>query len=141
MPGSPDLILNADFVSRHHYIVFPVRKGGRVAAVVHDLSANGTLLNDTLVGLNNTRGLDDGDEIELSPGIKLRFHSSHAKSSRFDEKYSSLKQLVAGTCTKCREKATRREFTWSLPTLTLGTHFQRVFLVFSWDFVTLISWT
>jgi len=118
MPGSLDLILNADFVSRRHCIVFPVRKGGRVAAVVHDLSANGTLVNDTLVGFNNMRGLGDGDEIELSPGIRFRFHSSHAESSRFDEKYSSLKQLVAGTlstCTKCREKATGREFTSVTP--------------------------
>ena len=57
-------------------------------AVVEDLSANGTFVNEAFVGRNKRRELKEGDEIAIVEAARFVFrYPSHRGTHGFRQKY------------------------------------------------------
>ena len=84
-------------MSNRHCLLFSENKGGDVVAVVEDLSANGTFVNEAFVGRNKRRELKEGDEIAIVEAARFVFrYPSHRGTHGFRQKYSMQEQLGKG---------------------------------------------
>jgi serine/threonine-protein kinase Chk2 len=90
--------------------LFAEKKGGDVVAVLEDLSGNGTFVNDTLVGRNKRRELNEGDEISILNEARFVFRYPLKRNThRFRQQYTLLQQLGKGHFASvylCVEKTT-----------------------------------
>jgi serine/threonine-protein kinase Chk2 len=90
--------------------LFAEKKGGDVVAVLEDLSGNGTFVNDTLVGRNKRRELNEGDELSILNEARYVFRYPLKRNThRFRQQYTLLEQLGKGHFASvylCVEKTT-----------------------------------
>lgn len=97
-------------ISNRHCLFFSENKGGSTICIVEDLSQNGTYVNDKLVGRNQRRELNDGDEISILDAARYLFRYPRTKNSNgFHQQYTIQEQLGKGhfaTVYLCVEKST-----------------------------------
>jgi serine/threonine-protein kinase Chk2 len=90
--------------------LFNEKKGGDVVAVLEDLSGNGTFVNDTLVGRNKRRELNEGDELSILNEARYVFRYPLKRNThKFRQQYTLLEQLGKGHFASvylCVEKTT-----------------------------------
>ncbi|KAL7269578.1 serine/threonine protein kinase [Rhizina undulata] len=83
-------------------------------AILEDLSTNGTWVGGVVVGRNNRRNLNTGDEIEIAGGIQFIFrYPRHMRTSDFHNTYELGQQLGSGhfaTVYKAVEKKSGQEY-------------------------------
>ncbi|KAF2665869.1 serine/threonine-protein kinase chk2 [Microthyrium microscopicum] len=105
-----DMRINALTVSNRHCLFFAEHRAGNTYAMVEDTSANGTYVNDVVVGRNNRRELRDGDEVSIVDEARFSFrYPRHRASSAFKQQYVILDQLGKGhfaTVYLCIDKVT-----------------------------------
>ncbi|KAH7131988.1 kinase-like domain-containing protein [Dendryphion nanum] len=109
-----DRILDSFTVSNRHCLFFAENKGGDVVAVVEDLSGNGTFVNDSLVGRNKRRFLNEGDEIGIVDVARYIFrYPLNRDTHGFRQQYILQEQLGKGHFASvylCVEKNTGMRF-------------------------------
>ncbi|KAF2832194.1 Pkinase-domain-containing protein [Ophiobolus disseminans] len=92
-----DRILESPVVSNRHCLLFTEKKAGDVVAVLEDLSGNGTFVNDTIVGRNKRRVLQEGDEIAILDEARYVFRYPLVRNThRFRQQYTIQEQLGKG---------------------------------------------
>jgi serine/threonine-protein kinase Chk2 len=92
-----DRILESPTVSNRHCLLFTEKKGGDAIAVLEDLSGNGTFVNDTIVGRNKRRELQEGDEIAILDQARFVFRYPLVRNThRFRQQYTIQEQLGKG---------------------------------------------
>ncbi|KAH7062112.1 kinase-like domain-containing protein [Macrophomina phaseolina] len=93
-----DRIIKAPTVSNRHCLLFLEHKDGGAVAVLEDLSANGTFVNDAIVGRNKRRELQEGDQIHIVGEAKctFRYPRNQRSTNRFREQFSVQEQLGKG---------------------------------------------
>jgi serine/threonine-protein kinase Chk2 len=92
-----DRIISPVTVSNRHCLIFSENKGGDTIAVLEDLSANGTYVNEALVGRNKRRVLKDGDEIAIVDEARFIFrYPLNREANGFRQQYSLGEQLGKG---------------------------------------------
>ncbi|PWY77155.1 Pkinase-domain-containing protein [Aspergillus sclerotioniger CBS 115572] len=105
-----DLVINIPTVSNRHFLIFPETRKGDAVAILEDLSSNGTFVNDAIVGRNNHRELEDGDEVTILDEARFVFRYPRTRdTNRFLQQYRVLQQLGQGhfaTVYLCIERAT-----------------------------------
>ncbi|PYH47290.1 serine/threonine protein kinase chk2 [Aspergillus saccharolyticus JOP 1030-1] len=105
-----DLVLNIPTVSNRHFLLFPENRKGGSIAILEDLSSNGTFVNDAIVGRNQHRELEDGDEVTILDQARFVFRYPRTRdTNRFRQQYRILQQLGKGhfaTVYLCVERAT-----------------------------------
>ena len=105
-----DLVINIPTVSNRHFLIFPESRKGDAVAILEDLSRNGTFVNDAIVGRNNHRELEDGDEVTILDEARFVFRYPRMRdTNRFLQQYSVLQQLGQGhfaSVNLCIERAT-----------------------------------
>lgn len=105
-----DLLVDIPTVSNRHCLIFSETRNGDTVAVLEDLSSNGTFVNDSLVGRNKRRELEDGDEIAILDEARFVFrYPKNRDSSAFVSQYRILQQLGKGhfaTVYLCVERST-----------------------------------
>lgn len=95
--SSQDRIVSPPTVSNRHCLLFAENKGGDTVAVVEDLSANGTYVNEALVGRNKRRELNDGDEIAIVDEARFIFrYPLNRDANGFHQQYSLGEKLGKG---------------------------------------------
>jgi serine/threonine-protein kinase Chk2 len=104
-----DKIVDNPTVSNRHSLIFSENKNGGTTAILEDLSANGTYVNDHLVGRNKRRELEDGDEISIVGEARFIFrYPRKREGSGFRQQYTIQGQLGKGhfaTVYLCLEKS------------------------------------
>ncbi|RFU24493.1 hypothetical protein B7463_g11844, partial [Scytalidium lignicola] len=109
-----DLIIDDPIVSNRHCLIFTENKGGDTVAVIEDVSANGTFVNDHLIGRNNRRELQDQDEITILDKARFVFrYPKNRNTSAFSQQYTLLEKLGKGHFAEvflCVEKATGQRY-------------------------------
>ncbi|KAH8815205.1 kinase-like domain-containing protein [Xylogone sp. PMI_703] len=109
-----DLIIDDPIVSNRHCLIFTENKGGDSVAVIEDVSANGTFVNDHLIGRNNRRELQDQDEITILDKARFVFrYPKNRDTSAFAQQYTLLEKLGKGHFAEvflCVEKATGHRY-------------------------------
>ncbi|KAJ5766381.1 uncharacterized protein N7511_003997 [Penicillium nucicola] len=60
-----DRVLDIPTISNRHFLIFAENRKGDMVAMLEDLSSNGTFINEAIVGRNQSRELEDGDEISI----------------------------------------------------------------------------
>jgi serine/threonine-protein kinase Chk2 len=89
--------LQSPTISNRHCLLFPENKGGDAIAVLEDLSGNGTFVNDTIVGRNKRRELQEGDEISILDEARFVFrYPSYRDTNGFRQQYVIQEQLGKG---------------------------------------------
>lgn len=105
-----DRILESPTVSNRHCLLFTEKKAGDVVAVLEDLSGNGTFVNDTIVGRNKRRVLQEGDEIAILEEARYVFRYPLIRNThQFRQQYTIQQQLGKGHFASvylCVEKTT-----------------------------------
>ncbi|KAF9730685.1 hypothetical protein PMIN03_002635 [Paraphaeosphaeria minitans] len=92
-----DRQLRSPTVSNRHCLLFPENKGGDAIGVLEDLSGNGTFVNDTIVGRNKRRELQEGDEISILDQARFVFrYPSYRDTDGFRQQYALQEQLGKG---------------------------------------------
>jgi len=92
-----DRVIDEPTVSNRHCLIFSEARGGDSVGVLEDLSANGSFVNDAIVGRNKRRDLQDGDEIGILDVARFIFRYPQSRSSnRFKESYKIQEQLGKG---------------------------------------------
>lgn len=92
-----DRVLDVPTVSNRHCLIFSEARGGDNVGILEDLSANGTFVNDAIVGRNKRRELRDCDEIAILDEARFIFRYPRSRASnRFDQNYSIQDQLGKG---------------------------------------------
>lgn len=103
-------MLKLPTISNRHCLLFPENRGGDCIAVLEDLSSNGTFVNEAIVGRNERRELEEGDEITILDEARFIFRYPESRgSSAFKKEYRILQQLGKGhfaTVYLCVERAT-----------------------------------
>ena len=103
-------MLDLPTISNRHCLLFSENRGGDCIAVLEDLSSNGTFVNEAIVGRNERRELEEGDEITILDEARFIFRYPKSRgSSAFKKEYRILQQLGKGhfaTVYLCVEKAT-----------------------------------
>jgi serine/threonine-protein kinase Chk2 len=105
-----DLVLDILTVSNRHCLIFNENRDGDLVAILEDLSSNGTFVNEAIVGRNNHRELEDGDEVTIIDEARFVFRYPRTRdASGFTQQYRILQQLGKGhfaTVYLCIERAT-----------------------------------
>ena len=92
-----DYPVNIPTISNRHCLFFPETRDGDTIAVLEDLSSNGTLVNDQMLGRNKRRELEDGDEITLLDEARFIFrYPRNQDATKFHSQYRILQQLGKG---------------------------------------------
>lgn len=93
-----DRMIDALTVSNRHCLLFHENKDGDALAVLEDLSANGTYVNDAYIGRNKRRELQDGDEISIVAEARFvfRYPRNNRDSNAFRQQYTIQGQLGKG---------------------------------------------
>jgi serine/threonine-protein kinase Chk2 len=106
----PDRVIDSLTVSNRHCLLFTEKKAGDVTAVLEDLSGNGTFVNDTMVGRNKRRVLNEGDEIAILDAARYVFRYPLVRNThQFRQQYTMQEQLGKGHFASvylCVEKST-----------------------------------
>ena len=109
-----DRIVDSPTVSNRHCLLFCESRGGDALAMLEDMSANGTFINDSLVGRNKRRELSDGDEIAIVDEAHFVFRYPRKRNTNaFRQLYSIQEQLGKGhfaTVYLCIEKSSGVRF-------------------------------
>ena len=109
-----DLILDYPAISNRHCLIFNENKHSDTVGVIEDLSSNGTFVNETMLGRNKRRELEDGDEISVLDDARFVFrYPKNRDSSAFRLQYRILQQLGKGhfaTVYLCVERQTGFKF-------------------------------
>lgn len=105
-----DRVIKSPTVSNRHCLLFPEIKGGDAVAVLEDLSGNGTFVNDSLVGRNKRRVLEEGDEINILDEARYVFRYPQSRDTHgFRQQYAIQEMLGKGHFASvylCVEKST-----------------------------------
>jgi serine/threonine-protein kinase Chk2 len=108
------LIIDDPIVSNRHCLIFKSNKNDRPVAILEDWSANGTFINESLVGRNQRRELNDNDEISILDKARFLFkYPRHSQTSEFHDKYEVIERLGKGHFAEvflCVEKHTGNRF-------------------------------
>ncbi|RQM06878.1 hypothetical protein DH86_00000027, partial [Scytalidium sp. 3C] len=119
-----DLIIDDPIVSNRHCLIYTENKGGDSVAVIEDISANGTFVNDHLIGRNNRRELQDQDEITILDKARFVFrYPKNRYTSSFSQRYTLLEKLGKGHFAEvflCVEKATGQRYAVKIFTKQAG---------------------
>lgn len=103
-------MLELPTISNRHCLIFNETKDGDTVAILQDLSSNGTFVNETIVGRNKHRDLEDNDEITILDQTRFIFrYPANRDSNAFRRQFRVLDQLGRGhfaTVYLCVEKAT-----------------------------------
>ncbi|KAK3341595.1 kinase-like domain-containing protein [Lasiosphaeria hispida] len=119
-----DIVVDDLQVSNRHTLLFTENKGNDTVAVLEDLSANGTFVNEAIVGRNQRRELQEGDEVAVLD--KARFIFRYPKSrhtNAFLQQYTPLDKLGKGHFAEvylCVEKSTGQKYAVKMFTKTPG---------------------
>ncbi|ESZ98860.1 hypothetical protein SBOR_0718 [Sclerotinia borealis F-4128] len=101
-------------VSNRHCLIFTENQAGLNVAVIEDLSSNGTFIEESIIGRNKRRQLEDGDEIQILDDARFVFrYPKLRETSKFLQNYTILDKLGSGhyaTVYLCIEKATGHRF-------------------------------
>lgn len=89
-----DRIIDEPTVSNRHSLFFSENKDGAAIAVLEDLSANGTFVNDGIVGRNKRRELQDGDEISLSAAARFIFRYPRQRDTNAFRQHYSIQGML-----------------------------------------------
>ncbi|PSN65618.1 serine/threonine protein kinase chk2 [Corynespora cassiicola Philippines] len=92
-----DRQIHSPTVSNRHCLLFSENKGRGTVAILEDLSANGTFVNDSIVGRNKRRELQEGDEIGILDEARFVFrYPLNRVTNGFYEQYTIQEQLGKG---------------------------------------------
>ncbi|EOD50554.1 hypothetical protein GTA08_BOTSDO02773 [Neofusicoccum parvum] len=110
-----DRVILAPTISNRHCLFFLEHKDGGEVAVLEDLSANGTFVNDAIIGRNKRRELQEGDQISIVDEARctFRYPRSQRSTNGFREQYSIQEQLGKGHFASvylCIEKSSGMRF-------------------------------
>lgn len=109
-----DRVIEGPTVSNRHCVVFNEIKGGNRKAIVEDLSANGTFVNEAFIGRNKRRELKDGDEIAIVDAARFVFrYPQNMHTDGFRQQFTIQEQLGKGhfaTVYLCIERSTGTRF-------------------------------
>lgn len=85
-----------------------------MVAMLEDLSSNGTFINDAIVGRNQNRELEDGDEVSILNEARFVFRYPRTRETHgFRQQYRILQQLGKGhfaTVYLCAERSTGTKY-------------------------------
>lgn len=91
------MILDIPTISNRHCLLFSENKGGNAVAIIEDISGNGTYVNESFIGRNKRRELQDGDEIAVLNEARFVFRAPRVTHSHgFHEQFSIEEQLGKG---------------------------------------------
>lgn len=119
-----DVVVDDPVVSNRHCLLFTENTENDSIAVLEDLSANGTFVNEAIIGRNQRRELKEGDEIAVLD--KARFVFRYPKSrhtSAFHQQYQVVEKLGKGHFAEvklCIEKSTGQRFAVKIFSKTPG---------------------
>ena len=123
-----DFIIKDPLVSNRHCAIFSNIQEGRARAILHDLSTNGTFINDAIVGRNRERALNDGDEISIQNTVKFIFrYPQITEIGTFAEQYMLERRLGKGHHAEvllCVEKSTGQHYAVKVFTQVSGVEYQ-----------------
>ncbi|KAI1905573.1 serine/threonine protein kinase [Ophidiomyces ophidiicola] len=109
-----DVVMSHTTISNRHCLIFHEHRRGDSVAILEDLSSNGTFVKGALVGRNQRRELEDGDEINILDQARFSFHYARNREiGRFQQQFRILSQLGKGqfaTVYLCAEKATGTKY-------------------------------
>lgn len=104
------MVIDIPTISNRHFLIFTEYKNRDAVAILEDLSSNGTVVNDALVGRNNHRELGDGDDVTILNEARFVFRYPRTRATNdFDQQYHILQQLGSGhfaTVYFCAERST-----------------------------------
>lgn len=119
-----DIIVSEGVVSNRHCLIFTENNGNDAVAIVEDLSSNGTFVNEAIVGRNQRRELEDGDEIAVHGRARFVFRYPKSRhTSAFLQQYTLLQKLGKGHFAEvylCIEKSTGKRYAVKIFTKTPG---------------------
>lgn len=107
-----DIVIADPTISNRHCLIFNKSKDDQMVAVVMDMSSNGTFVNETSLGRNQQRDLEDKDEISITSKHRFVFRYSENLQNRggvFSQQYTVLHKVGKGHFAEvylCVEKAT-----------------------------------
>lgn len=119
-----DIVVDDAVVSNRHCLLFTENTDSDTVAVLEDLSANGTFVNEAIIGRNQRRELQEGDEIAVLD--KARFVFRYPKSrhtSAFLQQYQVIDKLGKGHFAEvklCIEKSTGQRYAVKIFSKTPG---------------------
>jgi len=94
--------------------MFTENRGSETVAILEDLSSNGTFVNEALLGRNQRRELNEGDEIAVLDKARFIFRYPKCRhSSAFLQQYTLLEKLGKGHFAEvflCVEKSTGQRY-------------------------------
>ncbi|KAF4581016.1 CAMK/RAD53 protein kinase [Ophiocordyceps camponoti-floridani] len=109
-----DIVVAEGVVSNRHCLLFNENQSNDSVALVEDLSSNGTYVNEAIVGRNQRRELEDGDEIAVHGKARFIFRYPRSRrTSAFLQQYTLKEKLGKGHFAEvylCVEKASGRPY-------------------------------
>lgn len=118
------IVVDEPVVSNRHCLLFTENKGNDTVAVLEDLSVNGTFVNEAIIGRNQRRELQEGDEIAVLDMARFIFRYPKSRhTSGFLQQYTRLEKLGKGHFAEvylCVEKATGQRYAVKVFTKTPG---------------------
>lgn len=78
-------------IANRHCVIYSKPTNGRTVAVAMDMSSNGTFINETFLGRNQQRYLQDGDTISITAKYRYVFRypkNTKDKGSGFRQQYT-----------------------------------------------------
>lgn len=101
-------------IDDYHCIIFPRNNRGIIEAIIEDFSFNGTFINNEIIGQNQSRVLQDNDEITLSDMSRFKFrYGVIRKGNSLRQSYRIVKKIGMGHFASvylCNEKKTGHIF-------------------------------
>ncbi|KAH7176757.1 hypothetical protein EDB81DRAFT_49863 [Dactylonectria macrodidyma] len=104
-----DTIIRGQDISKHHCVLFPIRKDGRIIVILQDLATSGTRVNGTY-DFSRRRQLIAGDIITICSGVELVFCPIIEQTCCFNAKYSPVPAFGRGSVYLYRSRSTGRKF-------------------------------
>lgn len=119
-----DIVVDDPIISNRHCLIFTENRGQDTVAVLEDLSSNGTFVNEGIVGRNQRRDLQEGDDVAVLDKARFIFRYPRTReTSGFLQQYTLMKQLGKGHFAEvhlCIEKSTGQHYAVKIFTKTPG---------------------